>query len=352
MVKGGKSMIRKWGLFAFILLLFYSTPASGEVKVDWESTVSGSNLIAEQGPSWDTGFRLSGDWAFGEKVSFFLRDKVAMNSLSREWAGTLERCYIRYESGSFRANLGRQAVSWGIGWFFRPTDLITPITPLAQEDTRPGKDLVVLRWSTSPLTAVDVIAGDRLYAARGELRLGDTNIRVMGVSHYQPLLSQTVNNLGWDVQGGLAGFYTEGKFAWNEPPVTGGQTTALVGWRKMVWSDRQLFVEYLRDNSGEANPGLYDYSKAAGGERMYLGQNYLATGLQIPLDELTSLSIAGVANLDDGGIMLEGIADVQMTDNLDLRGMVAILAGQENTEFVRLAGNARWNLMVQVKYYF
>lgn len=328
-------MFRKCGFLILILLLFCSTPAFGAVKVDWGGTVSGNNSPLITGLVWDTGFRFSGDWALNEELTFFLRDKLLFNSMDKVLTNNLERCYIRYETGSFRANLGRQAVNWGIGWFFRPTDLITPITPLAQEDTRPGKDLAVLRWSTSPLTAVDVIAGDRLYAARGELRVGDTNIRVMGVSEYQALSSQTVNNVGWDVQGGLAGLYTEGKFAWNESSFTGGQTTALVGWRKMVWSDRQLFVEYMRD-----------------GGIVYSGSNYFAAGLQIPWDELTTFSITGVANLDDGGCILNGIADLQLTDSLDLRGMIVVFAGQDSSEFIMKTGGARWNMMVQVKYYF
>lgn len=328
-------MIRKWGFVIVLLILLCSTPAFGTVKVEWEGMVSGSNFIHEQGLAWDTGFRLSGDWAFGEKVAFFLRDKVGINYNMTEWGGVLERCYIRYESGSFRANLGRQAVGWGIGWFFRPTDLITPITPLAQEDTRPGKDMVVLRWSTSPLTAIDVIAGDRLHAARGELRWGDTNIRVMGVSEYQTLISQTVNTIGWDLQGGLAGLYTEGKFTWNESSFADGKTTALVGWRKSLWDDRQLFLEYLRN-----------------GDPVYSGFNYFAAGLQIPLDELTSFSITGVANLDDGGCILNGIADVQLSDSLDLRGLIVVFAGQDGSEFVTMAGGARWNVVVQAKYYF
>lgn len=328
-------MMWRYGFLVAILLLIFSIPAFGAVKVDWEATVSGSNFIQQQGPSWDTGFRLSGDWAFGEKVTFFLRDKVGINSTMTEWGGVLERCYIRYESGTFRADLGRQAVGWGIGWFFRPTDLITPITPLAQEDTRPGRDMLVLRWSTSPLTAVDFIAGDRLYAARGELRFGETNIRVMGVSEYQPLLYRNVSTIGWDVQGGLAGLYTEGKFAWNESASADGKTTALVGWRKYIWDDRQLFVEYLQN-----------------GDLVYSGSNYFAAGLQIPLDELTSFSITGVANLDDGGCILNGIADLQLTDSLDLRGSIVVFAGGETSEFVTMAGGARWNVVVQAKYYF
>ncbi len=349
-------MIRKWGLLAFVFLLLWSTLAFGVATVDWESTVSGNSLIAEQGPAWNTGFQLNGDWALGERAAFFLRDQISINSVTREWTGTLERCYLRYESGAFRVNLGRQAVNWGIGWFFRPTDLITPITPLAQEDTRPGKDLAVLRWSTSPLTAIDLIAGDRLYAARGELRLGDTNIRIMGVSQAQALLPSdtpsNVNTLGWDLQGGLAGLYTEGKFTWNETAFDEGKIATLVGWRKIVWNGGRLFVEYLKDNSGEADPGRCDYSKVANGERVYLGQNYLAIGLQLPWDELTSFSAAGIANLDDGGIMLEGIADVQLTDSFDFRGMIGILTGKETSEFVTLAQKTWWTLMVQLKYYF
>jgi hypothetical protein len=328
-------MMRKCGLLVIILLLSVTVPASGAVKVDWEATVSGNDLTTEQGLAWDTGFRLTGDWTFGEKLTFFLRDKMAINSNTQEWAGDLERCYLRYESGAFRANLGRQAVGWGIGWFFRPTDLITPITPLAQEETRLGKDMAVLRWSTSPLTAIDLIAGDRLYAARGELRWGDTNIRLMGVSEYQKISAQTVNNLGWDVQGGLAGLYTEGKFTCYDSGFADGKTTALVGWRKMVWSDRQLFVEYLLNN-----------------DPMYSGHNYLATGLQIPYDELTSFSITGVANLDDGGCILDGIADLQLSDSLDLRGMIVVFTGRDTSEFMIKTGGARWNIVLQVKYYF
>lgn len=93
----------------------------------------------------------------------------------------------------------------GIGWFFRPTDLITSLTPLAEEETRPGKDLAVLRWSTSPLTATDFIAGDHLIAVRSEWRIGATNLRILGVC--QP---EYIDAIGFDFQGGLAGFYAEG----------------------------------------------------------------------------------------------------------------------------------------------
>ena len=60
------------------------------------------------------------------------------NSQNTDLTGTLERGYLQYEAGSLRLRLGRQAVSWGAGWFFRPSDLITPRSPLSAEATRPG----------------------------------------------------------------------------------------------------------------------------------------------------------------------------------------------------------------------
>jgi hypothetical protein len=133
----------------------------------------------------------------------------------------------------------------------------------------------------------------------------------------------------------LAGFYSEGKFVWTDGAFNEGRTTALLGWRKMVWTDRQLFVEYLRNN-----------------ESTYWGRNYLAIGLQIPFDELTSYSITGVTNLDDGGVILDGIIDLQLSDSLDLRGLIAVLAGPDGSEFMMKSDSTRWNVMMQVKYYF
>lgn len=341
-------MTKKWGILVFILLLIFATPTFGAVKVNWTTNVSGSNSPANTGIYGNSGFETVGDWALSQELTFFLRNQLTINTLTKDWNGSLDRCYLRYESGAFRLNLGRQTMGWGIGWFFRPTDLITPISPLAKEDSRPGKDLAVLRWSTSPVTAIDIIVGDRLAAARGEWRYGKTNIRLSGVTQSQ---TETVNNLGWDAQGGLAGLYTEGKYAWTDQ-MENGKLTALLGWRKTVWSNRQLFVEYLRDNSGEVDPKHYNYELITTGKRTFLGQSYLATGLQIPWDELTTFSLTGVSNLNDGSIMLTGITDWQLSDNLDLRGMVATLIGDDGKEFITIAGGARWNVMVQLKYYF
>jgi hypothetical protein len=176
-------MIPKILGLTFCLLFIVAVPALADVKVEWDTNTQWNDWHdATADFSWDSAFIASGKWSLGSNGAFFLKDQVTNDQADQQWQGTLDRAYFQYEQDTLRLNIGRQGVSWGIGWFFRPTDLITPLTPLAEEDTRPGKDLAVLRWSTSPLTATEFIGGDQVFAVRSEWRMGPTNLRFLGVS--------------------------------------------------------------------------------------------------------------------------------------------------------------------------
>jgi hypothetical protein len=316
-------MFPKRMLLTVALVLLGSVPAAGAAKVEWEAGL-GWNNRAETATRWDAGFRTTGDWAFGENWAFFLRDWIAIDSETEEWGGILERCYLRYEAGPVRINLGRQAVSWGTGWFFRPTDRITPYSPLDKEETRSGKDLAVLRWSTSPVTAMELVAGDRLYAGRAELRIAATNLRLLAIA--EPGLQQT---LGFDFKGGLAGVYGEAGYTWTkEESFPDGDLTYSVGWEKILSGGNHFYLEYLRDQNGTV-----DRDDPGGGA-------YLALGLEIPWDELTTFTLASVSDLDNGGLTINGVVNLLITDSLDLRGQI----GWSDDDTVAVS--------IQSKYYF
>ena len=340
-------MLRRALLVVALSLLIPAAPALGAVKVEWDGgTASSPKSGAAIG--WETGFRTTSEWSLGENFSFILRDRLAIKSGAKDWTGVLERCYLRYESGPVRLNLGRQAVSWGVGWFFRPTDRITPLAPLSKDETRPGKDLALLRITTSPLTAIDMIGGEKLFAARSEWRLGETNLRLLGI-----LRQEGENILGLDFQGGLKGLYGETAFKWQAgSDLKSGEGVFLLGWKSMVGKGRLWFLEFLRDNSGEHDPELYDYSLLLGGGRIYLGQDYAVTGIQIPWDELTSFTVGAVANVDDGGALLTIQSSILLTDNLDVNLGAGLLAGGDKTEFATEANGARFTFNLAAKYYF
>ena len=329
--------------FIMILLLFCSRPAAADIKVEMDTQLGWNSAVSDL--PWDAGFITDGNWSLGSNLAFFLKDQLHIDQADQQWQGTLDRCYLRYEQGAARFNLGRQGVTWGIGWFFRPTDIITPLTPLAEEETRPGKDLAALRLATSPLTATDLIAGDQVYAARTEWRIGPTNLRLLGV--YQP---QYVNAVGVDFQGGLAGLYGEGVFRWAAATaVDQGRFAGLIGWRKTV-KGSQFSMEYYRNGLSEASGALADLlAENRNHELLYENRNYLAAGIEIPWDQLTTVSVTAISNLDDGGSIVTGTASWQLSDNLDLKGTIMTVAGSEGTEFYR---GSRVTALVEMKYYF
>jgi hypothetical protein len=340
-------MSRKIVAFAIFLLFICSMPVLGAVKVELDTTAGWNDAASEM--SWESGFTTSGNWALSPNFAFFLKEQIFISQVEQEWQGTLNRCYIQYEQDSVRLNLGRQGVSWGIGWFFRPTDLITPLTPLAEEETRSGEDLAVLRWSTSPLTATDFIAGERLIAARSEWRIGATNLRLLGV--YQP---EYIDAIGFDFQGGLAGLYGEAAYRWADSGETNqGKFVGLMGWKKTIGSGNQLYIEYFRNDLSAAGPklaGLVSQNKNQ--ELIYSNQNYLALGLEIAWDQLTTFAITGIANLDDNGIIVTGTGSWQLTDSLDIKATLAGISGPDDSEFRSLEQGARISAGLEVKYYF
>jgi hypothetical protein len=341
-------MVRKILGLTFCLLIGFVVPAWGAVKVEWDTNGGWSD--AGNDWAWNTGLITSGDWSLGSKYAFFLKGNISTNQDDeKRWRGELNRCYLQYEQESLRLNIGKQGVSWGIGWFFRPTDLITPLTPLAQEETRPGKNLAVIRWSTSPLTATDFIAGDQLLAARSEWRMGPTNFRLLGI--YQP---EYINALGFDFQGGLGGLYGEGTSRWAADQGIGqGKFAGILGWRKVIGQGNQLYVEYFYNGLSQAGGRLTTFlGQNMNNERLYRDQNYLAIGLKIPWDQLTTYSVTGITNLDDGSTIYIGNADAELTDNVELIGTITIIGGSDTSEFIDDGNGSRAGVSIQLKYVF
>lgn len=315
---------------ALALLICLGAPALASWQGEWQSSLAWSDPINGEEWYWASGLRLQADLSFSEEMTFFLRGWLGLDSDSGEWRTELERAYLQYDRASYRLRLGRQAIGWGAGWFFRPTDLVTPRIPLAADETRPGKDLAVLTWFVSPLTNLELIAGEDLYGLRNGWRIGGTNLRLLGLAE-----PGGINSIGLDCQGGLGGFYAEAAWEWTDE-FAAGRPAAMLGWQKTLGGENLLYLEYLHDERG----------------RFYGGRNYLAAGLEIPRDELTTYTLAVLGNLDDRGATLIAQGSWLLTDTLDLAAGVSILLGPEGTEFYNLAGGARAGANVQAKWYF
>lgn len=318
-------------LLAFLLLFGPVRPAAASFQGEWESAAAWSDMAA--GDDWfcSTGLRLGGDWQLNAGSTLTWRGTIGFDTRTDGIQTEVERLYAQYEQEAFRLRLGRQAVSWGVGRFFRPTDLVTPRTPLSAEEVRPGQDLLTATWATSALTKLELLAGgENLAGGRIGWRLNRTDLNLSGL--IEPGGTKTV---GLDFQGGLGGFYSEAAYQWLDDAAD-GSFAAMAGWKKTLKEGTIIYLEYLYDGRG----------------RFYAGRNYLAAGIEIPRDELTTYTLALLGNLDDGGSTLAGRVSLILGDALDLEGGAAFVLGPAGTEFYTLAGGARTSLSVRLKYYF
>ena len=254
---------------------------------------------------------------------------------------SLDRLFLQYEAGRARATIGKQAVNWGLATIFRPTDLITPRAPGGFGEGRPGKTLVTLFWRTSPLTGVELILGENLYAGRGEFRIGQTNFGILGLTNHvnpagsknpatignepnimTPTNAGVVNAVGLDFQGGLRGFYGEVCHNWTDTgqhssdtaysgaPAAPAITSATIGWKTMLRGGNLIFAEYYRNHVRLDN--INAVTRLA------------ALGLTYQYDEFTTFGLVGIADLTDSSWTATGTLTSLLTENLDLNCSLSI----------------------------
>ena len=328
-----------------VMLLLFTAKSDGSTKVEWIAASNFINPNSTLQETWDTGFQFSGDWSLNPHWFFVLQDKVSINNAVNDWTGSLNRCFLRYENNTIRLDIGRQAIGWGIGWFFRPMDVITPLTVQNSEESRVGRDLAALRWSTSALTNTELIAGKDIMAGYAELQIDKTNLRFFGVTNQNGR-----KLIGADFRGGLNGFYGEMRFDWQNA-MNEGKLACMLGKQYNFGNNRLLNLEYFHNNGGEKDPSLYNFSLISI-DNPYLAQNYFGAGYQIPVDELTVVFLTAIINLDDKSAMLGATVIACITDNIDLQGGATVFIGDPLTEFRMLVYQSSIGLNVKLKYYF
>ncbi|MFQ5623589.1 MAG: hypothetical protein ACE5FS_09345 [Paracoccaceae bacterium] len=107
-----------------------------------------------------------------------------------EFSNTVDRLSVTYAGPSLVVKIGRQAITWGSGIFFHPSDIVAPFAP-NQLDTsyKPGVDMIYAQYlfeSGADIQAIavprpardggPVISDASTFALRGSHTLGELNI--------------------------------------------------------------------------------------------------------------------------------------------------------------------------------
>lgn len=269
---------------------------------------------------------------------------AALHRMDRAWFGyTGEKTVLR---------LGRQAISWGNGFFFSPMDIVNPFDPAAiDREYKAGDDMLYGQYLTA--------AGNDLQAALVlrrnvvtndvESDQGTASVKFHGIagdSEYDLLLARNYGEL----TAGVGGNRSMGGAVWRGDLVVTDAASSIkaqfvtnlsYSW---MWRGKNVsgVLEYYFNGFGQGD-GDYDPSslaanpdllkKFARGELFTLGRHYLAGGVTIEMNPLWTLSPNLFANIADASALLQFVTQRSFGDNLTFLGALNLPLGPAGTEY-------------------
>ena len=268
----------------------------------------------------------------------------------------LDRLWMRWEPDRrAQMTVGRQAVSWGTGLVWSPTDIFSAFAPTEiDREEKLGVDVVRLMLQPYSDVSVDLVAEpldrdehghataqDSTYAARIGTHAGEYDLHLCGGS----VQSDAV--LGGDFSGylGDAGFRGEALYTWVDESDQRDYFRGLLGadYAFAVPWNPYVAVEYFHNGLGECNEDDYAARRMESSvQRVFergiaynIGRDYLAGTLRVQPSALLTMQATTLVNLHDGSVREFATLTWSVTEDFDVMLGVDVGLGGEG-EFTHL----------------
>ncbi|MCC7112675.1 MAG: hypothetical protein IT382_25515 [Deltaproteobacteria bacterium] len=271
----------------------------------------------------------------------------------------LDRLLLRWQTPDFALTLGRQALSWGTGRLWNPTDLLSPFSPTdVDREVRRGVDAARLSLPLHETTQMEILwlpqptLEDQGFVVRVQTNLWQTDVSGSVAKYVDDLV------LGADLAGDLGPLGVHGEVAWTLPvvdlrldepdPELGGarvegdfvRAVAGLDWRPL--EELVLGGEYYFNGFGAADKedivSVLASPRVVRGEVFGAGRHYAGLVASWLADELLTLSASAVVNLTDPGVLFVPALEYWVEQSVLLRagGFVPVAEGVDVEQFRRL----------------
>ncbi|MBL1434610.1 MAG: hypothetical protein COB08_000215 [Rhodobacteraceae bacterium] len=283
-------------------------------------------------------------------ASFFDLSTEVFSDFRQAMTIAIDRLSVSYASQRFVLKLGRQAVTWGSGMVFRPSDIIAPFAPNAIDTAyKPGVDMAyaqLLFDSGNDIEAVFVprraVAGGPLASEESTLALRSTVLigdfdgtALLAQDHGDTLLTLglggPVGDAAWNIELGQW-FLADGSTAMNI--LANISNSGTIGEMNITY-----FAEYFHNGFGVDTATPLDAlptalaDRLATGQLFNIGQDFLALGAQLGVSAAVTISPSLIASLNDGSVFVAVQAGISLSDNLDVSLNAGKGFGPNGTEF-------------------
>lgn len=280
-------------------------------------------------------------------LTHVIRDQGKFAALHR-----LDRLWVGYAGEKTVVRVGRQAISWGNGFFFAPMDFVNPFDPAAIDtEYKPGDDMVYAQYLRDNGDDVQAAVVFRRDAVTGdhESDEGTVTIKYHGFAdnaEFDFLLADNFGNLtvGFGGNRNIGGAVLRGDVVVTDAESgTKVQVVANLS-HSWMWGERNVtgVLEYFFNGWGQKggqyspqdlaqNPELVQ--RVARGETSSLGRNYLAGGLTIEMTPLWQLLPNLFVNVADPSALMQFVSQHSLGDNAVFLGAVNVPLGANGTEY-------------------
>ncbi len=277
-------------------------------------------------------------------------DKISSFSLMHN----LDRFYLTINTDFADFYIGRQAISWGSGRIFNPTDVIVPFNfnELDTEDKR-GVDALRVRIPIGSLSEIDmgyVFSKDfdkdnSIYFIRGKFYILNTDVALILMSLKQNLL------IGFDLTRSIggAGFWIEASYF--KPKFFGDQEVEesdnlrfVVGIDYNFSFGVYAFAEYYHNTNGYKQD--YDYTSFYQSEMFnsesvfFMARDYVDFGMTYNITPLIPATISFIYNMGDGSVVISPVIEYNISENMYLSAGAFLCLGEKpefNTNLTRFS---------------
>ncbi len=258
------------------------------------------------------------DWTVKETGSLF-------------WRHELDRLNFRLSFPSADIVVGRQAISWGVGRFWTPSDIFVAFSPVEiDREFKTGVDAVSMKvplGSSSQLETVYAAFGEDFRkhsaGARGQTTVGNFDLGMMGAKSFTDFVT------GPFFDGEIRGAGVRGEFTFTHNTAGTHNKERRTFFRAVGNVDYHFanshytLLEYYYNGFGTENPEEYptlvNSKRRARGENFNVGRHYLGSSLGYELHPLVNAGFSGLWNLIDQSFLLGPLLNVSLSNEADLR---------------------------------
>jgi hypothetical protein len=312
---------------------------------------------------------LAGSIASGTTRRFFRLQHTFESGEDASMTLEADRLNVRWEPGPLRLVAGRQAITWGVNYFWPVLDRFAPFPPeRIDREYKPGVDALRATVALGTLSQIEVVgavlgssvARDGSLAALARLNLGPADVGlVLGRFHEDTVAGGfvTANVLGTGLRAEVA--FTDSGDAADAELGRGEFWQAGVGLDRQLTATVSLTAELFWNGFGTRHPAEYltfaSTDRVRRGEVNALGQYYLGGALTWQAHPLLSLVGTTLVNLGDGSALFLPHGEWSLSDSVSLvfggifgAGADARADGRPRSEY----GEAPATIYGAVKVYF